>query len=149
MEIIEVVKQDALSLAELRVMAMRESLEELGRFDPVRARERFLSSFNPDFTKKVVIDGELAAFYAVKEELEWLYLDHIYVHPKFQGRRIGSSLLAVIINKGYALGKDIKLGALKGSRSNQFYLSHGFVKTHEEEFDNYYVLKHVWVGKAD
>jgi hypothetical protein len=33
---------DGQALADLRVDAMRESLERIGRFDPVRARERFL-----------------------------------------------------------------------------------------------------------
>lgn len=58
-----------------------------------------------------------------------------------QGQKIGSRLLVTIIEQGNTLRKDIKLGALKGSRSNHFYLSHGFVKTHEEEFDNYYLRK--------
>ena len=49
----------------------------------------------------------------------------------------------MIIKKGCDLGKEIRFGALKVSRSNGFYLSHGFVKTHEEEFDNYYVPKDV------
>jgi hypothetical protein len=35
------------ALAELRVEAMRESLERIGRFDPSRARERFLSGISP------------------------------------------------------------------------------------------------------
>ena len=47
---------------------MRESLEALGRFDPIRARERFLSGFDPALTKKAMIDGELVAFYVFKEE---------------------------------------------------------------------------------
>jgi hypothetical protein len=33
---------DAEALVQLRIAAMRESLEHLARFDPVRARERFL-----------------------------------------------------------------------------------------------------------
>lgn len=143
MEIIDVNLSDAESLAELRVLAMRESLEALGRFDPIRARERFLSGFDPPLTKKAMIDGELVAFYVLKEETSWLYLDHLYVHPDFQSKNIGVRLLAVIIEKGCDLGKEIRLGALKGSRSNTFYLSHGFVKSHEEEFDNYYVRKNV------
>lgn len=142
MEVINVDMGDAESLAELRVLAMRESLEALGRFDPTRARERFLSAFDPAVTKKLLVDGKLVAFYVLKEESSWLFLDHLYVHPAFQGEKIGSKLLTTIIKKGCDEGKEIKLGALKGSRSNDFYLSHGFVKTHEEEFDNYYVHKH-------
>lgn len=30
---------------------MRESLERIGRFDPPRARERFLSGFVPELTR--------------------------------------------------------------------------------------------------
>lgn len=141
MEVVDVEWNDAALLAELRVLAMRESLEAIGRFDPVRAKERFLSSFDPALTKKVLVDGKLTAFYVLKEESSYLYLDHLYVHPNCQGQKMGSNLLTDIIEQGNMLGKDIKLGALKGSRSNHFYLFHGFVKTHEEEFDNYYLRK--------
>ena len=36
---------DGEALASLRVAAMRESLERIGRFDPQRARQRFLATF--------------------------------------------------------------------------------------------------------
>lgn len=39
---------DAEALATLRVEVMRESLERIGRFDPVRASERFLTGFSPE-----------------------------------------------------------------------------------------------------
>ena len=35
---------DAEDLVGLRILAMRESLERIGRFDPARARERFHGS---------------------------------------------------------------------------------------------------------
>jgi len=38
---------DAELLAQIRVEAMRPSLEAVSRFDPERARNRFLSSFQP------------------------------------------------------------------------------------------------------
>lgn len=41
---------DAQALATIRVAAMRESLERIGRFDPDRARRRFLDTFSPDHT---------------------------------------------------------------------------------------------------
>ena len=36
----------------------------------------------------------------------------------------------------------MRLGALKFSPSNNFYVSHGFRLEREEEWDNYYVLPH-------
>jgi len=138
MEIVSANSKDADTLADLRALAMKESLEALGIFDPTRVREGLLSSFDPTLTKKVLINGQLAAFYVLREEPDWLYLNHLYVLPQFQGEKIGTTVLSLIIKQGDELGKKIKLRALKESRSNDFYLSHGFVKTHEEEFDNYY-----------
>lgn len=131
---------DGDALAELRVLAMRESLEALGRFDEARARKRFLDSFDPDATQKVLIDDELVGFYVVTRHLEYLYVDHLYVHPAHQGKSIGSTVLNSLIDEGRRIKKPIKLGALKSSRSNAFYLSHDFVKVSEGEYDNYYEL---------
>lgn len=132
---------DGDALADLRVLAMKESLEALGRFDEVRARIRFLDSFDPDATQKVLIDDELVGFYVVTEHSEHLYIDHLYVHPNHQGKSIGSTVLKSVIERARRINKPIKLGALKGSRSNLFYRSHGFVKVAEGEYDNYYELR--------
>lgn len=138
---VETVKSDdGLALAELRVLVMRESLEAIGRFDPKRARERFLSSFKPSNTYKVMDGEKLVAFYVIENHKDHLFLDHLYVHPSYQGKKLGSGILHSIIDMGASEKKVIRLGALKSSRSNNFYMAHGFVKTHEEEFDNYYEL---------
>jgi len=41
-KLIPVEASDAEDLVQLRILAMRESLERIGRFDPQRARDRFL-----------------------------------------------------------------------------------------------------------
>ena len=45
---------DAQWIAELRAVVLRADLERLGRFDPVRVRQRFLSAFDPAVTQVVV-----------------------------------------------------------------------------------------------
>ena len=42
----QVSNSDADLLADLRVRAMKESLEAVGRFDPIRAKSRFLDNFD-------------------------------------------------------------------------------------------------------
>lgn len=121
---------------------MRESLESAGRYDPVRVRDRFLAGFEPINTKMVLVEGKLVGFYMTTDQGDHIYIDHFYIHPDFQGRKIGSYLLNLIVAQARKKDKIVRLGALKGSRSNSFYLSHGFVKTHEEEFDKYYELQH-------
>ena len=135
-------EQDGDALAELRVLAMKKSLEELGRFDRKRARRRFLENFQPKTTKKIIVGEELVGFYVVTEFESYLKIDHLYVDPKHQGKKIGSTVLTKIIADGRLADKPIKLGALKGSESNRFYKSHGFIKVDEGEYDNYYELRH-------
>ncbi len=48
---------DAEALVTIRIAAMRESLERIGRFDPQRARDRFLSGFEPALTRHVLLDA--------------------------------------------------------------------------------------------
>jgi len=56
-ELAPVAEGDFEELAGLRIAAMRESLERMGRFDPERARERLRSSFVPERTRFVVLGG--------------------------------------------------------------------------------------------
>ncbi len=67
-QICEVDEHEKEALAQLRIAAMQESLEAIGRFDPARARGRFTDSFDREATRKVEIDGHLIGFYAIKDK---------------------------------------------------------------------------------
>jgi ribosomal protein S18 acetylase RimI-like enzyme len=138
-ELAPVVEDDFEELAGLRIAAMRESLERVGRFDPVRARERLRSSFVPERTRFVVLAGERVGFLATQDVPEGQQLDHLYIHPGFQGRGIGSEVLKQMLAEADARGVAVLVGALKESASNRFYQRHGFVLVSEGEWDNYYM----------
>ena len=57
---------DAEDLVAIRIAAMRESLERLGRFDLQRARDRFLAGFEPALTRHVVAAGARVGFVVVR-----------------------------------------------------------------------------------
>lgn len=130
--------EDAEALADLRVDFMRPSLEALGRFDPERARERFLASFDPDTTQKIDMGGELIGFYAVKEFDDHLYLDNLYLRGAEQGRGVGSMIIGMIKEQASKRSLPIRLIALIGSDANGFYIRHGFKLIEVNEFDNHY-----------
>ena len=130
---------DGGELAELRVAAMRESLERVGRFDPVRARERFLAGFAPQHTRHILCSGSRVGFLVVKQQGEHLLLDHLYIRPGHQGQGIGATVLAQVFAEAGASGRSVRVGALKDSDSNRFYARHGFVLVEQAEFDNYYL----------
>lgn len=133
--------EDAEALCELRIEAMRESLERIGRFSPERSRQRFLESFVPSHTTWILWHGEAVGFYALTQHPDHLYLDHLYIHPRHQGNRIGSEVLQTILSRSNESQLPVRLGALRDSDSNRFYQRYGFVKTHEEEWDLYYEYK--------
>lgn len=131
--------RDVDALADIRVAAMRESLERVGRFDPMKARERFTGGFAAEHTRHVVAEGERVGFVVVRPiGREWL-LDHLYFQPAQQGKGYGAEVLRLVFSEADAANKAVRVGALKGSRSNDFYLRHGFELVEVGEWDNYYV----------
>jgi GNAT superfamily N-acetyltransferase len=132
-------QSDADTLVDMRIAAMRESLERVGRFDPERARERFLASFDPSLCRFIEVDGVRAGFILIRPEEDHWLLDHLYILPEHQGKGIGAAVLLEVLKDADAHHMPIRLGALRGSDSNRFYRRHGFVQTHETEWDIYYL----------
>jgi GNAT superfamily N-acetyltransferase len=126
---------DAHALADLRVAAMRASLEHIGRFDAARARMRFLDAWCAEQTRHVVVDGQCVV---VRPVHGGLLLDHLYVRPGFQGRGIGAAVLADVFAHADARGCGVRVGALRDSDANRFYLRHGFQLVERGEHDNDY-----------
>lgn len=132
---------DGESLAALRVEAMRPSLERVGRFDAYRARARLLDSFSPEYTREIVSGGLRVGVFVLRPRNDGLLLEHLYIRPSHQGRGIGAAVLRTVFAEADAQGVEVRVGALKESDANRFYLDHGFVLESQAEFDNYYVRR--------
>ncbi|MFO1484329.1 MAG: GNAT family N-acetyltransferase [Verrucomicrobiaceae bacterium] len=126
-------------LVALRIAAMRDSLERVGRFDPERARERLRKSFHPEHTQFILLNGQRIGFHTFRPAADAFHLDHLYVHPGHQSRGIGSHVLSHLLARSDARQLPVCLGALRDSPSNRFYQRHGFVQTTEDEWDIYYL----------
>ncbi len=127
--------EDLEALVAIRIAAMRESLERLGRFDPMRARARLADHFDPSATFAIFQGSERIGFFTIRELPENLSLDHLYVMPDHQGTGVGAGVLSYIQSIGK---KPITLNALRDSASNRFYKRHGFIQIDEDALDIYY-----------
>jgi len=116
-------ESDAAPLAELRVAAMRPSLEAVGRFDLENARRRFLDGFVPSDTQVIESDGAIVGVCVLRRR------------PAHLG--LGRAVLAEVLRAADAAGMSVRVTALKGSRSNAFYLRHGFALVEASEWDNH------------
>jgi GNAT superfamily N-acetyltransferase len=132
------VAADAEALVALRIAAMRESLERIGRFDPQRARDRFLSGFDPAQTRHVLADGVRIGLVVVRSRDDGLLLDHLYLAPHAQGRGIGAAVLSDVLARADASRLPVRVSALRGSDANRFYQRHGFEQAQQGEWDNLY-----------
>lgn len=126
-------------LLALRIAAMRASLEDIGRFDPQRARDRFRSGFSAEHTRHILLGERRAGFFVVKPSKRELLLEHLYVHPDYQRDGIGAATLQHIFAEQNPAHLPIRVGALRGSDSNRFYLRHGFRQVEETEWDIHYL----------
>ena len=126
-------------MAALRIEALRESLERLGRFDPTRARERLAAAFEPEHMRHIMAGGQRAGFITLRPGAssapQALQLNHLYIRPAFQGAGLGALALDWAKAQAAAQDADITLSALKQSAANRFYLRHGFVQVGESAFD--------------
>ena len=123
------------ALLAIRIEAMRDSLERLGRFDPERARARLRATFRPDHPWFIERDGARIGFYALRPDGDGLRLDHLYVVPAAQGLGVGGQVLGRLLRDADLRGLPVRVGALRGSDSNRFYRRHGFEPVAESEWD--------------
>lgn len=137
--LIPAVADDFEALLALRIDAMRESLERIGRFDFARARERFRSTFNPPATRHVEVAGARVGFVALRRADDQVVLDHLYIRPGHQGEGLGARVLQWVFAQADTLRLPVRVGALRESDSNRFYLRHGFRLVEQAEFDNHYL----------
>ncbi|MGM9479990.1 GNAT family N-acetyltransferase [Roseateles sp. NT4] len=119
------------AMLSIRIEALRESLERLGRFSPEVARERLKSQFRPEWMQHLVVDGERFGYFTVEPREAELRLHHLYLRPEAQGQGVG----AWVIDQIKSRGLPITLAALRESRANDFYLRHGFKVVEEQDFD--------------
>lgn len=130
---------DGEALADIRVAAMRESLEAVGHFDPQRARRRFLDNFDPACTWSLLWQGERVGFTVVRKLADHIHLNHLYLLPQAQGHGIGADVLRALFAVADGAGLPVRVAALTQSRSNAFYQRNGFRLVDTAEWDNYYV----------
>lgn len=127
--------EDFDALAALRLRAMRESLERLGRYDEQRSRERLAASFDPARTRHIVAGGERVGFLVLKTLSHTMRLDHFYIDTPWQNHGLGHRVAQWLCDEADRLQRPIELTALKRSAANRFYQRHGFAAVGEGEWD--------------
>ncbi|GGP24735.1 GNAT family N-acetyltransferase [Silvimonas amylolytica] len=129
---------DLEDLCEIRVLAMRPSLERIGRFDDTRARQRLRDQFRPADTQLILVNGQRAGFFCVIREEGGFYLQNLYLVPGMSGQGLGAAVLRQILDQADASGLPVRLEVLIESDAARFYERHGFVQLRQDGVDLFY-----------
>lgn len=131
------------ALLALRMAAMHESLQRLGRFDPQRAKERLSRAFEPAHTRNILLAGELVGFVVLlpvpAAAPTHFVLDHLYIAPQAQGLGVGSWVMGQVLDEADRRGLPVRVTSLKLSDANRFYQRHGFELQHASDWDMHYL----------
>ena len=134
-----ITEEDFEDCVQIRISSMRESLERVGRFNPERGRLRLRESFFPDSMHFIVVDGVRAGFFCFRKVECGFRLDHLYLIPQFQHRKLGSEVMKRCVDEAELHQAAITVCALQQSESNFFYRRHGFEVVEETEWDVEYI----------
>ncbi|WP_340646112.1 GNAT family N-acetyltransferase [Phenylobacterium sp.] len=129
---------DLETLVALRIAALRDSLERVGRFTPQRARARFVDSFRPEHTRLIHVGDALAGCVAFVPREQAREIEHFYLDPAYQGAGLGAAVLAALLAEADAAGREVRLTVLRESPANRFYARFGFEEVGREGVDVFY-----------
>lgn len=138
-------QDDFEALFDLRIAAMRESLERLGIFNLDNARKRFAGQFDPQHMQHICADLEdgqgpqRAGLLTVVPYHDCrLKLQHLYLLPAYQNRRIGDWAMQQVQSQARRDGRAVWLEVLNQSDAIRFYERHGFVQMGGDPIDLLY-----------
>jgi N-acetylglutamate synthase-like GNAT family acetyltransferase len=131
----QAVQTDQEHLADLRALVLYDDLTRLGRYDDVKVRERFRNTFDAAQTQIIELEGSMVGCVALKPKSEAFLLEHFYIHPDYQGQRIGTQVLKMLLEQDEVQGKRVVLNVLQGSSARRLYERFGFMLDSEDEVD--------------
>ena len=131
----QAVQAEQEQLADLRALVLYDDLTRLGRYNDVKVRERFRNTFDPAHTRIIEVEGSIVGCVALKPQTEVDLLEHFYIHPDYQGQRIGTQVLNMLLEQDEVRGKRVTLNVLQGSPARRLYERFGFTLDGEDEVD--------------
>ncbi|MGO4528665.1 N-acetyltransferase family protein [Paenibacillus sp. 2TAF8] len=138
---------DREQLADLRALVLYDDLTRLGRYDEIRVRERFRNTFQPEHTQILELEGVLIGCVSLKPGDGEFLLEHFYIDPDYQGRKLGTKVLNMLFEQEAVQGRRVTLNVLQGSPAMRLYERFGFTTDHEDEVDVFMSRNPQGIGK--
>jgi ribosomal protein S18 acetylase RimI-like enzyme len=121
-------------LYRLNEATMRPYAEQTyGPWNETLVRRIFTERWRPASIRILVIDGQDAGMLDVLDSRTGVLLANIRVAPEYQGRGIGTRLVADVLRDAHSRGLPVMLRVLKVNPARRLYERLGFVVVSETE----------------
>ncbi|CAH0529815.1 GNAT family N-acetyltransferase [Vibrio hippocampi] len=128
-------------LIELRTDTMTQYMQDMNwPTDKMAMVERVRLDY--DCANIIEVDGKMAGLFKVKfrpQQNQW-YVVQIQVHPSFQNKKIGRTLILELFELAKITASSVALGVLKTNPAQHLYYHLGFVKVAETDAE--YLLEY-------
>src|SRR5687768_7102030 len=125
---------DRRRLYQIHRAAMGPYVSELWGWDDAWQAEAFTRGFDPGSTRVIVVGEQLVGSFETHEDAEAVVLAKIELDPAFQGRGIGTRVIADVLAEARARGKAVRLQVFKiNRRAQSLYRRLGFLETGETD----------------
>ncbi|HKI73502.1 MAG TPA: GNAT family N-acetyltransferase [Pseudomonadales bacterium] len=99
---------------------------QFGRWDPEFQRTNFNTKWQTHAYRKILVEGKVCGGFWVEEQAGWRQLRELQIHPRFQGRGIGTHILRWVISGSVSDGRRLRLRVLHENRAFELYRRMGF-----------------------
>jgi ribosomal protein S18 acetylase RimI-like enzyme len=125
---------DSKAIFEIKRAAFREYIDMVSTWDDQDQWKKHERRFAAGGFEVVLVDGEVAGYFATVMEVDCLRLNQLFIHPDFQGRQIGSAVLVELKKRIGLSNAPIRIQVLKvNPRAVQFYEREGFREVESTE----------------
>jgi ribosomal protein S18 acetylase RimI-like enzyme len=122
----------------LHEAAMRPYVDATWDWNDAEQEHMFDQNFDPANQQIIRLDGTDAGMLAIEESDEEIWLALIEIHPRFQGRSLGTEIIRSVLDRGAAAGKPVTLRVLRTNpRAQSLYERLGFRSFREIDTDTY------------
>jgi len=130
---------DAGFLYDVLKATMQAYVAQTWGWDERDQQARFRQEFEPGADRIMVLDGEDIGVISVERRTDEVFLDKIYILPRYQGRGIGSELINGVLAQAFGRDLPVTLRVLKVNPAKRLYERLGFVEVGET--DASYLMK--------
>ena len=110
----------------LYLVTMKPLTAELMTWDEAKQSTSFAAQWNVEEAQIIVFEGHTVGWMQAAEAPTEIFLQQLYVSPKYQRRGIGSEVLQNLFKRCQATGKPLVLNVLKNNPAINLYERLGF-----------------------